>query len=321
MKKHSLLPFQNSSPIILQNIFKYLNLEDFSKIQLAYQKSKSLILQKQFLKISKTFSKKTLHHEKVFEFTTGINSENLSPTKETKFLNSLLKSKLIKFSNFINHVMIYHEFRFISYIDGSFSIETKIENTKHYVPISCTIQTLTSRHKQAQCFTKNQDFLKFLRNASKQFLNISLEKDPRLFMLFENEQISFLDYSISINSNNTYFVSFDKTYVVRFFDSNFFAYHIPTGRGYKFNWLSWKLLINPRAFDFKPVTKIGEFLPSCHPHPKVKQMIFEKIKNSEISEQKYGFFLKFQLNCTRGPNSPVDYSLYFADHVYMDLYV
>jgi len=58
-KKQSLLPFQDSSPIILQNIFKYLNLEDFSTIQIAYQKSKSSILHKQFLKISKTFFKKT----------------------------------------------------------------------------------------------------------------------------------------------------------------------------------------------------------------------------------------------------------------------
>merc|ERR1712059_208285 len=79
MKKKSLLPFQNSSPIILQNIFKYLNLEDFSTIQIAYQKSKSLILQKQFLKISKTFSKKTLYGDIIFEF---INFENLSPTKQ-----------------------------------------------------------------------------------------------------------------------------------------------------------------------------------------------------------------------------------------------
>merc|ERR1712059_227467 len=89
MKKKSLLPFQNSSPIILQNIFKYLNLEDFSTIQIAYQKSKSSILQKQFLKISKTFFKKTLDHKMIFEF--SINSENLSPTKETTFLNSFLK--------------------------------------------------------------------------------------------------------------------------------------------------------------------------------------------------------------------------------------
>jgi len=54
-KKQSLLPFQDASPIILQNIFKYLNLEDFSTILIAYQKSKSSILHKQFLKISKTF--------------------------------------------------------------------------------------------------------------------------------------------------------------------------------------------------------------------------------------------------------------------------
>jgi len=112
-QKKSLLPFQNSSPIILQNIFKYLNLEDFYIIQIAYQKSKSPIIQKQFFKISKTFFKKTLHHKMIFEFT--INSENLSPTKQTKFLNSFLKPRPIQFSNFINHIMFYHEFRFISY--------------------------------------------------------------------------------------------------------------------------------------------------------------------------------------------------------------
>jgi len=241
MKKQSLLPFQDASPNTLQNIFKYLNLEDFSNVEIAYQKSKSLILQKQFLKISKTFTKKALYDEIIFEF---VIDEEISPTKQTNFFISFLKSKPIKFSNFINHVIIYHEFRFISYIDESFSIEMKDENKKQYIPI--TIENLFHTFR----FVPNNkdELLKFLRlsnflkSSSKQFLNFALDKEHKIYILFKSAQISILDQSVSIYSGNiSYFVSSDKTYVVRFFDSKFFVYHIPTGKGFLFKNLSrWK---------------------------------------------------------------------------------
>jgi len=165
-KQQPLFPFQNSSPIILQNIFKYLNLEDFSSIQIAYEKSKSSILQKQFLKFSKTFSKKTLNDEDIFEFT----EENISSTKQTNCFNFFWKpEEPIKFSNFIDHVMIYYEFRLISYIDGSFSIEIKNKNATHY--ISSTVQHLLIPQNKL----KSLDVLHFLKTSSKQFLNFALD--------------------------------------------------------------------------------------------------------------------------------------------------
>jgi len=237
-KNKSLLPFQNLSPIILQNIFKYLNLEDFSTIQIAYQKSKSSTLQKQFLKISKIFLKKTLDHKLIFEF-------SISPTKETKFFNSFLKTKPIKFSNFINHILIYHEFRFISYIDESFSIEQKIKHTNDYNPIA-NIQNLPAPVNKLNEL-KNPYFVRFVKDFSKFILNLALERDHRLYTLFKNAQISILDYSLAIDSENTtYFVSLDKTYVVRFTGPMFFFYHIPTGQGYSDSWLSWFLFTNPK---------------------------------------------------------------------------
>jgi hypothetical protein len=317
-KKKSLLPFQNSSPIILQNIFKYLNLEDFSTIQIAYQKSKSSILQKQFLKISKTFFKKTLDHKMIFEF--SINSENLSPTKETKIFNSFLKPKPIQFSNFINHVMIYHEFRFISYIDESFSIEQKIKNTKIYKPMT-NIQNLPVPLNKLDELSNNSHFSDCLRLFSKFFLNLAFERDHQLYTLFKNRQISTLDYSIAIDSDNTtYFVSLDKTYVVRFTGPIFFFYHIPSGKGYSYSWLSWYLYTNPKEiFSYATVTQIGEFLPSCH-HPKVKQINFEKkIKNCVVSKEDE-ISIRFQL-LYRDSKSLLGYSWRYADHLWMDLYL
>jgi len=316
-KKKSLLPFQNSSPFILQNIFKYLNLEDFSTIQIAYQKSKSSTLQKQFLKISKNFFKKILGHKMVFEF--SINSEKLSPTKETKFFNSFLKPNPIKFSNFINHVMIYHEFRFISYIDESFSIEQKVKNTKNYKSMTNIPNLPVPVNKLDEL--KNPYFVRFVRDFSKFVLNLALVRDGRLYTLFKNAQISVLDYSIAINSENTtYFVSWDKTCVVRFTGPMFFFYHIPTGQGYSDSWLSWFGFTNPKnILGSEPVTQFGEFLPSYH-HPKIKQIIFEKkIKNSVVSKGDK-VSIKFQLFCQYGPKSPVDYSPRFADNLYIHLY-
>jgi hypothetical protein len=306
-KNQSLLPFQNSSPIILQNIFKYLNLEDFSTIQIAYQKSKSSILQKQFLKISRTFFKKTLHDKIIFEFT-------LSPTKEIKFLNFFLKTNPIQFSNFINHVLIYHEFRFISYYDGSFSIEQKINNAKNYELI--TLQNLSDSEKYYE--VQKPHIKNILRNASKQFLNFALDKAPQLYMLFKNAQISILNYKISIESeNNTYFVSLDKTYVIRFFNSNFFVYHIPMGIKFSFECISWSYSIAP---DFETLPEFGIFLPSCH-NPKMKQIILKKkIKNGKVSEQE-NFSIEFQLKYQRGPDIPVDYPMCLTDNLYMDLYL
>jgi len=247
----------------------------------------------------------------IFEFT--LNSDNLSPTKETKFLNFFLKPKAIQFSNFINHVMIYHEFRFISYIDGSFSIEQKI-NTKRYKVITIQKVPITENKRELQ----KPHILNFLKNASKQFLNFALEEDEKLYMLFKNAQISILDYRISIDSKNTpYFVSSDKTYVVRFFGKYIYLYDILTGKEYTFTSIFWDLKLDPRIqFDFKTITQIGEFLPSCH-HPKVKQTIFKKkIKNNVVN-----FSLKFQCTCMRGPNRPADYSLYLPDNLHMDLYI
>jgi len=248
----------------------------------------------------------------IFEFTL------ISPTKEIKFLNFFLKPKPFQFSNFINHVMIYHDFRFISYVDGSFSIEQKINNTNHYKPLTTQNLTLSERNYVLQKpHVKN-----ILVNVSKQFLMLALARDHKLYMLFKNAQISSLDYSVSIDSENTvYFISLDKTYVVRFFASIFFVYHIPTGNVFATTRLSWQISTNPRMqFDFNPVTQIGEFLPSCH-HLKVKQVIFEKnIKNNVVSEQN-NISIQFQLNCKRGPCSSIDYCMCFAEHVYMDLYI
>jgi hypothetical protein len=289
--KQSLLPFQGASPNILQNIFKYLNLEDFSTIQIAYQKSKSLILQKQFLKISKTFSKKTLHGEIIFEF---INFENLSPTKQTKFF--IFFAKPIKFSNFINHVMIYHKFRFISYIDGSFSIELKNENSKHYIP--STVKNLLIP-KNCHKLLENPSFFNILKTSSKQFLNFALDRERSLYILFKNAQITISEQIVLIDSGSaTYFVSLDKTYVVRFFDSNFFVYHIPTGKGFSFKGISkWKeILMNSSAkLDFEFFMQYGEFLPSCH-HPNLKQMIFENTINGCKDEGNSSFSITFLLN-------------------------
>jgi len=253
----------------------------------------------------------------VFEFST-INSENLSPTKQTKFLNSFLKSKPIKFSNFINHIMVYHEFRFISYIDESFSIEKKLNNTKqqHYTPI--TIQNMPASENKRE-LDKHRNFLNFLTNVSKEFVNFALERDHRLNMLFKNAQISELKYTVTIDSENsgTYFISLDKNYLIRFCAPKFFVYHIPTGKGYSFSWISWGIFIDPRKkFEFQTFTEQGEFLPSCI-HPRIKQMIFEnKIKHKHKHKQETQ--IQFRLNFQRGPKTPVHYSVCFANCLDID---
>merc|ERR1711925_69321 len=169
---------------------------------------------------------------------------------------------------------------------------------------------------------ENQQFLDFLTNSSTQFLNFALKRDQRLDTLFKNAQISTLKYTISIDSeNSTYFISLDKTYVVRFFHKNFFVYHVPTGKRFSFSWISWSFCINPRKnLDYETVTQLGEFLPLCY-HPKVKQTIFEKkIKNGVINKQDK-VNIKFHLNCRRdGPIGPASHYLCFADNLYIDLY-
>jgi len=309
-KQSSGLPFQNSSPLILQNIFKYLNLEDFATIQSAYQKSKSPILHKQFLKISKTFSMKTLQHKLIFEFT--INSENLSPTKYYFF-----KPKPIQFSNFIQHVMIYHEFRFISYIDESFSIENKLKNTKQYMPITFENSPIAETNE-------NPHFVTFLGNFTNHFLYFAIQMNDRLRTLFINEKISLLDYRFSINpEETTYFVSLDKTCVIRFLAPNIFFHHIPTGKVYKAGHVAWELFVNInviKKLKFEPLKHFGEFLPSCY-HPKVKQTIFEKkTKNGEQDK----VCIQFKLSCDRCPSSVIDYTMCLTsltDHqIHIDFY-
>lgn len=86
------------------------------------------------------------------------------------------------------------------------------------------------------------------------------------------------------------------------------------------NWITWTFSTNPRMHNFKQVTQIGEFLPSCH-HLKVKQVIFEKkIKNNVVSKQD-NISIRFHLNCEGLPKSPADYSMCFADNLYIDLYI
>jgi len=199
-----------------------------------------------------------------------------------------------------------------------FLLNKKINNTKHYKPLTIQNLTLSERNYVLQ----SPHFEKILRKASKQFLMLAFEEDEKLYMLFKNAQISSLDYTVSIDSENiAYFISLDKTIVVRFFGKCIFVYHIPTGKVFLFESLSWTFITNPRIqFDFNPVTQIGEFLPSCH-HLKVKQVIFEKnIKNNVVSEQN-NISIQFQLNCKRGPCSPIDHCMCFAEHVYMDLYI
>jgi len=199
-------------------------------------------------------------------------------------------------------------------IDESFSIEQKINNTKHYIPI--TIQNMPVSENTRE-LKKHQNFLKFLTNASKEFVYFALERDHRLNTLFKNAQISKLEYSVIIDSENigTYFISLDKKYVVRFCTPKFFLYHIPTGKGYSFRWISWGILIDPRKqFEFEPFTKHGEFISSCI-HPKIKQMIFE---NTIKSKHKQETLFQFRLNFERGPKSPAHYSVCFANCLHMD---
>jgi hypothetical protein len=69
--------------------------------------------------------------------------------------------------------MIYHEFRFISYIDKSFSIEKKMKNTKRYIPI--TIQNFPT----PKLGNQNLDFETFLENFTMQLLNFPLHMDVK----------------------------------------------------------------------------------------------------------------------------------------------
>merc|ERR1711925_227 len=137
--------------------------------------------------------------------------------------------------------------------------------------------------------------------------------------------MGILNYIVSIESeNNTYFISSDKTYVVRFFASIFYVYHIPTGKVFLFESLSWAYKIHPgQTFEFKTLPEFGIFLPSCH-NPKIKQMIFEKkFKNGKVSEQ-VPVSIQFQLHWQGGQEIPPNYKsnyLCFADNLYIDLYL
>merc|ERR1712034_296259 len=195
--------------------------------------------------------------------------------------------------------------------------EKKINNTKHYKLI--TIQHLSISEKNYEI--QKPHVKNCLINASKQFFNYALERDHKLDMLFKNAQISSLDYSVSIDSENTtYFISSDKTYVFRFFGSNFFVYHMSTGKGFLMNWITWTFSTNPRMHNFKQVTQIGEFLPSCH-HLKVKQVIFEKkIKNNVVSKQD-NISIRFHLNCEGLPKSPGLFYVFCRQFVYRFIYL
>lgn len=247
-----------------------------------YQKSKAL----QFLKLSKSFLKKK-YTTYIFEY---VNPDNLIPIKKSKpkeYLNSLKnavksftfsKQNLIKRSKFIDHVIFYYKFRFISYIDGTFSIEKKMKHDLKYKSIS--LENLYPLENLGFQISPNH-FLNFAVNSYKTIHIIFKSAEIRLFLTE-----SYLGIHIQA-CKTTCYVSRNKNYFVRYFEMNdsFTVYHIPTGTGFLFQGFDWKeILMNPgEDLDYEFFVQNGKLLTSCH-HPKIQRMISQnKINNNNIN--------------------------------------
>jgi hypothetical protein len=224
-------------------ILKFLNLDDLPNFRRVCEKSKSNCLKQTILKLFQKFYKTKIQNS--IEFL-PINSSEMSHAKQTpkKFLEKIITSKTILLPKFVEHVIQTPKFRIISYIDGFFFIEEKLENQTQYSTVSA--QQLFSK-RFADLDSTDASFIKLLNLtfSSKHFITFILNHhNNNIFILFQAGEIFICGKTgkirMGFHCNNliniSHFMSHDKTYLMSFLETsaNFIVYHIVSGELFLF---------------------------------------------------------------------------------------
>jgi len=299
MKKiNSTSKFQFLNVDNFEIVLKFLNFDDLAHFLRSCEKSKSNYLKQTIRKIFQTFHKNQI--QKSIEYLSSERFHARKPHKNssTKFFEKYVNSKTISLPKFVEHVIQTPQLRFVSHIDGFFSIEQKLQNEKQYTIMS--IQTLFFKNcKTSNTSDSNTTKLLNLIFSSKHFITSILNQQDYISIIFQAGEILICGktgkarMSCYNDESKTifHFLPENKSYFMYIFEisNTFVVYHISSGELFYFdNYSSLKsIFLNPNSivdYDFfKNNAKSSKFANSTNFLSRQMMTYIYKMKVNKLS--------------------------------------